>query len=102
MLMYMCMCPPRSMLSCTHACIHLYTHSCVLPHAEGEGEARKKKPDCQHCKDNSRRKCKYCACSVCGGKDQPESQILCDDCDQAYHIWCLSPPLDAVPDEDEW
>ena len=43
-----------------------------------------------------------CACSVCGGKDQPASQILCDDCDQAFHIWCLSPPLKQVPEEDEW
>ena len=39
---------------------------------------------------------------VCGGKDQPASQILCDDCDQAFHIWCLSPPLKQVPEEDEW
>ena len=61
--------------------------------------ARKKKPDCEHCRDNPRRKCKFCACSVCGGKDQPGSQILCDDCDQAFHIWCLSPPLEQVPAE---
>ena len=64
--------------------------------------ARKKKPDCEHCRDNPRRKCKFCACSVCGGKDQPGSQILCDDCDLAFHIWCLSPPLEQVPEEDEW
>ena len=32
---------------------------------EGQGEARIKKPDCSWCKDNPRRKCKHCACSVC-------------------------------------
>ena len=69
---------------------------------EGEGEARMKKPDCNWCKDNPRRKCKHCACSVCGGKDSPEKQILCDECDMAYHLWCLTPPLEGVPESDEW
>ena len=64
--------------------------------------ARMKKPDCDWCKDNPRRKCKHCACSVCGGKNDPDKQILCDECDMAYHLWCLSPPLDTVPDVDEW
>ena len=68
----------------------------------GEAATRIKKPDCDFCKDNTRRKCKHCACSVCGGKDGPEKQILCDECDQAYHLWCLAPPLESVPDEDEW
>ena len=69
---------------------------------EGEGEERKNKPDCDWCKDNPRRKCKHCACSVCGGKDSPDKQILCDECDCAYHLWCLSPPLQTVPEVDEW
>lgn len=69
---------------------------------DSEGVARTKKPECDFCKDNSRRKCKHCACSVCGGKNDPDKQILCDECDQAYHLWCLSPPLETVPDEDEW
>lgn len=68
----------------------------------GEGEARIKKPDCDFCKDNPSRKCKHCACSVCGGKESPEQQILCDECDLAYHLWCLDPPLDSIPDSDEW
>lgn len=68
---------------------------------EGEGVARMKKPDCDVCKDHPRRKCKHCACCVCGGKDSPEKQIICDDCDAAYHLWCLTPKLKAVP-EDDW
>ena len=67
-----------------------------------EGAAEKSKPDCSFCKDNPRRKCKHCACSVCGGKDSPDKQILCDDCDMAYHLWCLTPKLDAVPDCEDW
>ena len=56
-----------------------------------EGVARMEKPDCDHCKDNPRRKCKFCACCVCGGKDSPDKQILCDECDLAYHLWCVEP-----------
>ncbi|KAK7467888.1 hypothetical protein BaRGS_00036893 [Batillaria attramentaria] len=63
---------------------------------------RQNKPECDHCKDNPRRKCKHCACCVCGGKHDPEKQLMCDECDQAYHLDCLNPPLTAIPDEDEW
>ena len=38
----------------------------------------------------------------CGGKDNPEKQLLCDECDLAYHIYCLDPPLETIPDDDEW
>ena len=64
------------------------------------GVARMKKPDCDWCKDNPRRKCKHCACCVCGGKESPEKQILCDECNMAYHLWCLAPKLETVPEED--
>ncbi len=67
-----------------------------------EGATRTNQPDCVHCKDNSRRKCKHCACTVCGGKDSPDKQLLCDECDMAYHLWCLVPSLDSVPDTDDW
>jgi E3 ubiquitin-protein ligase UHRF1 len=70
--------------------------------SDGEGVARTNRPDCDRCKDNPRRKCKFCACSVCGGKNDPDKQILCDECDMAYHLWCLQPKLDAVPEEDDW
>jgi E3 ubiquitin-protein ligase UHRF1 len=29
-------------------------------------------------------------------------QLLCDECNFAYHIRCLNPPLEAVPECDEW
>ncbi|KAK3584575.1 hypothetical protein CHS0354_024623 [Potamilus streckersoni] len=63
---------------------------------------RKIKPECDHCLDNPRKKCKHCACCVCGGKHDPDKQILCDECNQAYHLSCLNPPLDKLPEEDEW
>lgn len=65
-------------------------------------ETRKNQPQCDHCNDNPRRKCKHCGCSVCAEKKDPEKTILCDECDDAYHIYCLSPPLEKVPEEEEW
>ncbi|KAK7110903.1 E3 ubiquitin-protein ligase UHRF1-like [Littorina saxatilis] len=63
---------------------------------------RQNKPECDFCKDNPRRKCKHCACCVCGGKNDPEKQLMCDECDNAYHLECLNPPLTSVPDDDDW
>ncbi len=54
------------------------------------------------CQDNPSRRCKHCACSVCGGKNDPDKQILCDECDMAFHLWCLTPPLEIVPESDDW
>ena len=39
-------------------------------------------------------------CEVCGTENQAELILLCDSCDQAYHTYCLDPPLKAVPDFD--
>lgn len=40
------------------------------------------------------------ACCVCSKTDRPESLLLCDDCDDAYHLECLKPALLSVPDGD--
>ncbi|RUS78042.1 hypothetical protein EGW08_014217 [Elysia chlorotica] len=65
-------------------------------------ETRKIQPHCEHCNDNPRRKCKHCGCAVCTEKKDPEKTILCDECDDAFHIYCLNPPLEKIPEEDEW
>ena len=40
------------------------------------------------------------ACCICAKTDRPESLLLCDDCDDAYHLECLKPILLSVPDGD--
>jgi len=40
-------------------------------------------------------------CKVCAGGDDEKLLLLCDKCLQGYHIYCLNPPLEAVP-EDKW
>lgn len=58
--------------------------------------------NCSRCHDNPHVKCKECSCYICGGKDDPGTQLLCDECNMAFHMRCLNPPLESVPDCDEW
>lgn len=37
------------------------------------------------------------SCVVCGTNDEPSRTLLCDNCDNAYHMDCLRDPIDAVP-----
>ena len=64
--------------------------------------AGENKAECDHCLDNPNRMCKHCACCVCGDKREPDKQLMCDECDAAYHLYCLQPPLMEIPDVDEW
>ncbi|XP_071441691.1 E3 ubiquitin-protein ligase UHRF1-like [Hetaerina americana] len=62
----------------------------------------KKTLDCTTCQDNDDKLCRECGCNVCGGKEDPEKQLVCDECECSYHLNCLKPPLDSIPDEEEW
>lgn len=37
-------------------------------------------------------------CKVCKNGDREEFILLCDGCDDSYHIQCLMPPLSQVPE----
>ncbi|XP_011568402.3 E3 ubiquitin-protein ligase UHRF1 [Plutella xylostella] len=56
--------------------------------------------NCLKCRDNEEVPCKECGCYLCFGKNEPEKIILCDECNNGYHMHCLSPPLSELPDED--
>ena len=49
---------------------------------------------------NPHEKCKSCACSICGGKDSPEIQLFCQKCKNYFHMDCVSPALEDIPEED--
>lgn len=59
-------------------------------------------PECKDCKDNPNVTCRSCNCKVCGIKQDPDKQLLCDECDMAYHIYCLNPPLTSIPEDEDW
>jgi histone demethylase JARID1 len=39
-------------------------------------------------------------CELCQGADHDGKLLLCDECDLGFHIFCLSPPLAAIPATD--
>lgn len=44
-------------------------------------------------------KCQYCKdCCMCDKSGDVESILLCDACDQGYHMACHNPPLASKPD----
>uniref|UniRef100_A0A8C7ZAD0 E3 ubiquitin-protein ligase UHRF n=1 Tax=Oryzias sinensis TaxID=183150 RepID=A0A8C7ZAD0_9TELE len=59
-------------------------------------------PECKHCKDDLSKNCRWCNCHICGIKQDPDKQLLCDECDMAYHIYCLDPPLTSIPEDEDW
>lgn len=59
-------------------------------------------PECKHCKDNPTKNCRWCNCRVCGVKQDPDKQLLCDECDMAFHTYCLTPPLENIPTDEDW
>ncbi|NWZ72652.1 UHRF1 ligase, partial [Acrocephalus arundinaceus] len=61
---------------------------------------RQSGPVCKACKDNPNKTCRVCACHICGGKQDPDKQLMCDECDMAFHIYCLTPALSRIPEED--
>ncbi|GFR43615.1 hypothetical protein Agub_g4714, partial [Astrephomene gubernaculifera] len=40
-------------------------------------------------------------CELCSGGHREDQILLCDRCDRGFHLFCLTPPLSAVP-EGEW
>ncbi|XP_074473055.1 E3 ubiquitin-protein ligase UHRF2 [Sebastes fasciatus] len=63
---------------------------------------RKSGPECKHCKADPDAECRFCSCCVCGGKQDAHMQLLCDECNMAFHIYCLNPPLATIPDDEDW
>ncbi|KAJ2930565.1 hypothetical protein H1R20_g6526, partial [Candolleomyces eurysporus] len=40
-------------------------------------------------------------CEICHKKNRGEEMLLCDGCDCGFHMFCLDPPLTAIPKE-QW
>ena len=40
------------------------------------------------------------ACLGCGTQDSPETMLICEQCQQGFHLGCFG--LATIPEEDEW
>ncbi|KAG7097398.1 hypothetical protein E1B28_004748 [Marasmius oreades] len=40
-------------------------------------------------------------CEICGKMNYGEKMLLCDGCDCGFHMFCLNPPLNEIPNE-QW
>jgi hypothetical protein len=58
----------------------------------------------KRCKKNDRWECIECkTCTVCSQEGEDDKLLFCDECDRAYHMFCLNPPVTQQPgDEDVW
>uniref|UniRef100_A0AAQ4S4H9 E3 ubiquitin-protein ligase UHRF n=1 Tax=Gasterosteus aculeatus aculeatus TaxID=481459 RepID=A0AAQ4S4H9_GASAC len=73
------------------------------PLSASDGQFKRKSgPECKHCKADPEAECRFCSCCVCGGKQDAHMQLLCDECNMAFHIYCLNPPLATIPDDEDW
>ena len=45
----------------------------------------------------SPRKVESYVCRICSRGDEDDKLLLCDGCDDNYHIFCLLPPLPEIP-----
>ena len=39
-------------------------------------------------------------CAVCWEETDAAKTLICDNCDQEYHMYCLDPPLTELPTQD--
>uniref|UniRef100_A0A3P8WF88 RING-type E3 ubiquitin transferase n=1 Tax=Cynoglossus semilaevis TaxID=244447 RepID=A0A3P8WF88_CYNSE len=64
----------------------------ALALSAADGQFKSFGPECKHCKADPEAECRFCSCCVCGGKQDAHMQLLCDECNMAFHIYCLNPP----------
>ncbi|XP_039808933.1 PHD finger protein EHD3-like isoform X3 [Panicum virgatum] len=79
----------KRFLICGHSlCIYKYYHiRCLMP--EQIASDKQAGEQCWYCPS--------CLCRGCFCDMDDNEIIMCDGCDEAYHLYCLSPPLTSVP-----
>eukprot|EP01088_Endostelium_zonatum_P011929 TRINITY_DN26086_c0_g1_i1.p1 TRINITY_DN26086_c0_g1~~TRINITY_DN26086_c0_g1_i1.p1 ORF type:complete len:226 (-),score=17.52 TRINITY_DN26086_c0_g1_i1:47-724(-) len=72
---------------------------------EEQPSSKKRKPENKKTvnKDTEKekqRKYDVLLCHICGDGAHEDKILLCDKCDEGFHMYCLSPPLETIPQGD--
>lgn len=59
-------------------------------------------PQCWNCGDEVDVDCTDCGCKICNSKKDLDKILLCDECDDRFHMYCLTPPLENYPADADW
>jgi len=69
---------------------------------KSNGKYRPVAPACEECQDDPKKMCQSCGCKICAGKEEENTLLICDECDDMFHMKCLDPPLLELPEETYW
>ncbi|TVU34114.1 hypothetical protein EJB05_15943 [Eragrostis curvula] len=79
----------KRFLICGHAhCPYKYYHIRCLKSKQIASDVQRDKP-CWYCPS--------CLCRVCLSDKDDDLTILCDGCDEAYHLYCITPRRTSIP-----
>lgn len=82
--------PEASMVACSN-CAQTYHTYCIT--------LATKKLQLNSAVLNRGWRCLDCTiCEGCGNGTDEEKLLLCDECDVSYHVYCMKPPLEKVPE----
>ncbi|OUZ99212.1 zinc finger protein [Macleaya cordata] len=46
-------------------------------------------------------RCNFQSCKICGHLENPQKMLICDHCEEAFHVSCCNPRIRKIP-VDEW
>ncbi|XP_052164373.1 uncharacterized protein LOC127781446 isoform X2 [Oryza glaberrima] len=79
----------KRFLVCGHThCLYKYYHISCLKATQIASDKQLDKP-CWYCPS--------CLCRVCHSDRDDDLTILCDGCDEAYHLYCITPRRTSIP-----
>jgi len=79
----------KRFLICGHIhCLYKYYHIRCLKSKQIASDVQRDKP-CWYCPS--------CLCRVCLSDKDDDLTILCDSCDEAYHLYCITPRRTSIP-----
>jgi len=79
----------KKFLVCGHPyCAYKFYHVLCLKQSQIASEKQKNR-SCWYCPS--------CLCRGCFKAKDDEWTVLCDGCDDAYHIYCMNPPRNTIP-----